>query len=526
VLESGDMYQGNRIQKGVEAASVVFCNPPFKDELAATLLRRTVAAMKPGTVFGFVLPVNELTGDPSAAVRQQMLRECELREISVFPDSMFDFASAETGIIIGRKLPPAKKPVNGTILFRRVRESKKDAFAERYDSSWQDRVTPDWLNSKNNARFVVPELRELWASCAHLPKLGDIVAGQGFSHRSSFPKSELESETERKGWPEGFSGLEGDPQTHGSPKTMWFNMEKSTILRPRAGKQSGKPQVVMNYAPVDRDAWRLKAFIDEVGRPATSRFLILRSLSSSISLNILWALCNSPFANAYAYAQASKRDITVGIMRDMHVPDFLPTNIIALDTAVTSYLSAARAFSAEQSRGAAKKTARRGTVKNAKVDDTRQVPLILPGIPIPEEIAAKQERLRALHWRVDAEVLKLYALPPERERELLDFFDKVPRVGVPFSQNGYIPLGFREVQTLDEFLRITDEWEATDDERCALLAKKIARTATPSELAKFKELQRFLALRQNFRAPLPIDEIKAEFAALKRKLGPLDKDEG
>lgn len=234
VLEGGDMYRNDRIKKGVEAASVVFCNPPFKDEQAATLLRRTVAALKPGGIFGFVLPVNELTGAPCAAVRRQLLRECELREISVFPDSMFDFASVETGIIIGRKLPPAKKPVNGTILFRRVREAKKDAFAERYDASWQERISPDWLASQTGARLIVPELRALWAACAHLPKLGDIVAGKGVEHRSQndpkFPVGSVaESDKKFPGAVLGFASVTDSGDTHEALPTRWLNLDKKCI---------------------------------------------------------------------------------------------------------------------------------------------------------------------------------------------------------------------------------------------------------------------------------------------------------
>ena len=100
---------------------------------------------------------------------------------------------------------------------------------------------------------------------------------------------------------------------------------------------------------------------------------------------------------------------------------------------------------------------------------------------------------------MDAELLKLYALPAEIERELLDFFDGVSRVGVPFKQKGYIPSAFREVLRLDEFLSITDEWVQTDERRCQLIEKRIQhgrRTAT--EDAEFKELQRLFDLRRSY----------------------------
>ena len=42
------------------------------------------------------------------------------------------------------------------------------------------------------------------------------------------------------------------------------------------------------------------------------------------------------------------------------------------------------------------------------------------------------EHLRILHWRIDAEVLRLYDLPAALERKVLDLFSGVHRRGVPF----------------------------------------------------------------------------------------------
>jgi hypothetical protein len=146
------------------------------------------------------------------------------------------------------------------------------------------------------------------------------------------------------------------------------------------------------------------------------------------------------------------------------------------------------------------------------------MPLDLSGGPGDGDIAAARERLRALHWRVDAEVLRLYALPPELERELLDAFDGVTRVGVPFEQTGYIPREFRDVLTLDEFLRITDEWDATEARRCELIERRIKEgRRTPAEEAEFRQLQRLLMLRRRFCSPLPAEEIKALTKRLKEE---------
>src|ERR1035437_8081273 len=453
VLNDGDMFAGSTLANETKSASVVLANPPFESEQAAKFLQRTVPALQPGAIFGFVLPVNELTGAACADVRRQLLAECEIKEISVFPDRMFKFASVETGIVLGRKHEAKKAPVTTGFRFRRVRESKMVDFRERYDDSWRDMVDAEWLTTKNNSRFVVPDLRRVWENCGNLSKFrrhADIV--QGIIHHTSnhpeFPKDAItESVARISGFVLGFAGMTNAPDTHLTPRMKWLNLDKNVVRF--SSSEAGIQQILLNYAPVDRDIWRLKAYLDSVGRPATSRVLRIHSKHSAAQLTVLWALCNSPFANAYTYAWASKRDITAGLIRAMPVPDLTSCNLARLEAAVRAYLDAAKEFTAtyQQPQLKTKPDVAKKKLPEQKTRD--QMHLGLPGQPSDEEIAIAKERLRALHWRADAEVLRLYALPPELERELLAAFDGVTRVGVPFEQTGYIPREFRDVFTLD-----------------------------------------------------------------------------
>jgi hypothetical protein len=516
VLEPMDMFADGSLAKETRTASVVLANPPFEKEKASAFLQRTVAALQPGTVFGFVLPVNELTGSASAAVRRHLLAECEIKEISVFPDRMFKFASVETGIVLGRKYPVRQTVVPCGIEFRRVRESKIQDFRERYDSSWDDSVDAAWLTIANSGRFVVPELRAVWDACGNLPRFRQFAAiKQGLIHRAKsdprFPKEAItESRIELPGLVQGFASIDDSPATHLTPTVWWLNLDKKTIRRPVGGTTVGIPQVVMNYAPVDRDAWRLKAFIDPIGRPATSRMLLIRPKSEGVSLACLWAICNSPITNAYTFALGSKRDIPAGLMRALPVPDFTVCDLSRLESAVLVYLDAARKFTRKSEKPVANAKANVKTKKAARLSLADQMQLGIGDAPSDDEIQAASERLRALHWRVDAEVLRLYALPPKLERELLDTFDGVRRVGVPFEQTRYIPREFRDVATLDEFLRITDEWDATDAQRCELIEKRIKTgRRTPEEEKEFRSLQRLLSSHRRYHNPQPmIDEDK------------------
>ena len=172
----------------------------------------------------------------------------------------------------------------------------------------------------------------------------------------------------------------------------------------------------------------------------------------------------------------------------------------SLEAAVQTYLLAAKEYTAAYGQKSPPKKQRAKEKKALPHAETPDLPLENLESDKATAESAIRGQLRALHWRVDAEVLKLYALPAELERELLDFFDGVARVGVPFAQKGYIPSVFREVQRLDDFLRITDEWEQTDDRRCHFIEKRLKHVRrTAAEEAEFKELQRLFDLRRSYR---------------------------
>src|SRR5439155_5827300 len=67
------------------------------------------------------------------------------------------------------------------------------------------------------------------------------------------------------------------------PKTVWLDGRAKNFRRPGAASVLGVPQVILNYAPVAREPWRLKAVIDEEGIAASSRFLVFRPKPHGLS---------------------------------------------------------------------------------------------------------------------------------------------------------------------------------------------------------------------------------------------------
>jgi hypothetical protein len=62
------------------------------------------------------------------------------------------------------------------------------------------------------------------------------------------------------------------------------------------------------------------------------------------------------------------------------------------------------------------------------------------------------DEARVLLKRVDAEVLRLYDLPPRLERQLLDLFSGQQRPGVPFAFERYFPEDFEPCFPLHMYL--------------------------------------------------------------------------
>jgi hypothetical protein len=536
-----DMFAGEYLDGHIAAASVVLVNPPFEDAAttaqqradgdlrhhrngqAAELLRRLLRSLPPEGIFGVVVPQSLLEGRPFLQLRRELLSSFELREISVFPDKMFQFADVETAIILGRRAPQ-ETPAGRAFTFRRIREADMPRFAAGYFASANTTGDAARMEQTEDACLVIPDLPDVWAFFRASPRFADVASIEnGFNFRGeddpAYPAGEVKIGTgPAKGFVQGFANVTGSPDTHLLPEIVWLNQNSAIIRRAVGGTERNIPQVLLNHVRVSRDRWRHKAFVDEVGRPAVASFLLVRPHLREWSLAVLWAVCNSPLANAYTYAHSAKKHIMAGFLREMPVPDLVKHSPDRLEAAVRAYLAAAREFSAKQVATATKSKApakaRRSTKSNASGGQLLFDALDLDS---PEAVTAARERLRALHWRVDAEVLRLYALPPKIERELLDFFGGVPRVGVPFVQTEYIPRGHRDVQTLDDWLRITDEWEATEQRRTALLEKEFAGRIDAADADELKDVTRLLRLRRRTFAPLPIAELEVFRDRLKRE---------
>jgi hypothetical protein len=485
-LEPQDMFLGDRLAARAKKNTILLANPPFDNftpqeqqqyrgqysdvrfvNKSAEVLWRTLPHLPEGGVFGVVLPQTILYSDNAHDLREFLSRECELREICLFPDKVFSFSDAESAILVGRRKTPGGQ---NEVRYRRIREWERDRFRSDYTASTTRIVRQSRFSANTSFSLRLPELEEVWCAFADNPILSDVASvGQGLIYRGAdLPSgSTTYSEEEFAGRHLGFVLFDRGLRLHELPKTHWMNLDPAIIRRPVSGTTVGSPQVLLNYAPASRGPWRLKALIDRRGHPVTSNFITVRPTASTCSIEAIWALLNSPVANAYAFSHLGRRHNIVGDIRQIPIPTV--GSFDGVERAARMYLAAASS-------------------------------------------EAGSAILQGLLLHIDAEVLRLYSLPLELEQSLLALFSDWKRVGVPFKQTRYLPRELEGRIRFSDFLQFEEDWSITNRERGMLIDKNISGRLNAEERTRLDALQAYTDYHIEMVAPRPthaLDELES-----------------
>jgi len=425
-LKRADMFLGTTLEVGAKKCGVLLANPPYerftKEERATyakaavnlgaktkacEMLRRTIPHLSKGACFGVVVPRGLLHSTEGTGLRRTVLSDFELSEIDVFEDKLFEKADHEAAVLIGRR--KTRSLASGEFCFRRVRNPGIEDFRNRFAFTSEERVEVARFEISPTRDLRVPEHDAVWRFLSDYPMLSDVArAGQGFSFRGQdLPKgAETLSEVQKPGYRPCFVTSRGDPPIFGTPKRKWMNPSSKVIQAPRMGLNSQPGQTIVNHVRVSRNQWSMKAWLDQEGTAVKGNFLVVRPGTSEVSGILIWALLNSPVANAYVYCLATKRHIIGGDLLRLPIPRGPGDWMGAIVSTAQAYLVT-----------------------------TKDTGGFFQPDPDPEAVKAK---LLAM----DAAVLKAYDMPPRLERQLLDLFTGVPRKGVGCTFTGYYPPGF------------------------------------------------------------------------------------
>jgi N-6 DNA Methylase len=463
-LDLEDMFVGSNLVERAKRSTIFLANPPFDNfspaeqqsyaqngskphllNKSAEMLRRVLPNLPLGAVIGVVVPQSVLYSEHSHTVRELLLRNYELKEVCLFPDKVFSFSGAESAVLVGRRTENRKSSTE--VRYRRVRERGVELFKSDYAASTRT-VKQHRFMAEQSLSLRLPDLEEIWDALSNNPRLSEIATvRQGFTYYGrGLPKgTQTYSESRFTGAHRGFVFFDSGICLNELPTSYWVNLDREAIIYPRGGVKEGSEQILLNYAAASRGPWRLKALIDAKGHPVTSNFIVVRP-TPDYSLDFIWAVLNSPVANAFAFSHLGKRHNIVGTIRRIPVPE--PASFEAVESAVEAYSEA---------------------------------------IGQGADTSILQSRL----LRIDSEVLRLYSLSETLEHSLLELFRGWRRVGVPFKQTEYLPKELERKLRLRDFLQFEQSWSATNRERNTLIDKNIAGTLRADERTRLDVLQTY-----------------------------------
>lgn len=418
-IAEGDIYWGDTLSKKAKDTTILLCNPPFEDfnrdektkysglncvNKAAEVLFRTLSYLPKDSVFGVILPQGFLHKKNLSGLRKQILDNFELRTICILPDNVFAKAGHPSTILLGRKLKSGRE-----ISYVRVLKTGLKAFTENYQAK-EESISKECLYKAEDYSFKRIEFNVIWEYCTSLHTLGDISdIGRGIEYKSELDIDSKISFNKKPGFQKGLYSYDNNPPIDMLPELVWLNISRESIQSSGSGI-SDKPKVLVNRIRGGRSPWRLRAWIDTKGYPFGKAFISVTP-KVNISLFAIWALINSPLANAYLYDYC-ERDNKEGILRKIPIPYFAKGTLEQLEELVAEYFA----------------------LRNSEF-----------GIDI-------RDKARRLLLSIDAEVMRLYDLPPKMEKRILDLFQGIKRKGVDFKFEGYYPESFESAIPLHEYL--------------------------------------------------------------------------
>lgn len=405
-LKHHDVFAGGTLENATAKTMILVGNPPFENiegrspdtPKPVELLRRALPALPDQALIGLVLPRSFVDGSDYKKERETILNNFELISLTGLPDRIFLHSDMETIIIVARKHQPQHK---GSVVYREVKDNERKAFRSRHQVTWEDKVPQSYFKDKMQGRLIVPLLREIWERLEHYPKLYDVADIRiGVQYEPTLVRGMLKEIIRSKpftGSVPAISMITNGYMQFIAKDTVYISTDKHLRrIRARGAWDLDwkKPKVVIPASRMSRGPWRYAAAIDIDGRLVSRGFYAVWPKTDTLNVEVLAALLNSPIAAAFTYAHSFQRTIPKRAYQDIPIPEMPSDSMQIIYSLVHNYLE------------------------------------------VLHKDAAKAKNILL---QIDAEILKLYNLPPRLERKLLDIFWGQQR-SVPFEFTGYIPL--------------------------------------------------------------------------------------
>lgn len=399
-IDRADAFADKVIENASKNSMILIANPPFEKTKIndkalpkpLEFLQRSLPNLPDGALIGLVLPRSFLDSIAYKEERKFLLNNFEINAITTLPDKIFLYSEAETVIVSARKRKPQK---SRSFPYTEVRNEHREVFKTKFGFTWREKVPQSYFDRTKENRLIVPFLKEVWNRIGTYPCLHEVaMVKTGIRYKSSIPENLLVQNSEFPDSKKGIFNVTPGFYQYIAIDTVYMSTKKEHMQSTAIKCPWDLPKVILPASRMSRGRWRFAGAIDTQKRVFSRRFYGAWP-KSSISVHTLAAILNSPVAQAFVYCNVSGRDILIKTYEDIPIPKIedIQKNEEIIANRVRRYLT--------------------------------------------ELKSAPSQAYKTL-LEIDAEILKLYRLPPKLERQLLDIFWGQER-DIPFEFKGYIP---------------------------------------------------------------------------------------
>jgi hypothetical protein len=408
-ITNNDFFASSDPHPFLTQAQVVLCNPPYEDftmsqrqaNPALHSANKAVEALHrilqhPPKMLGVVLPRVFINGQSYRQVKKQ-INECYKDITLVELPPIFTFSEAETVLLIAHGNQTSQPTWQSVIV------EKKDyqQFISTGQPTLQTAIPFNPVkNGEESDLLWQSRLKHIWDELASLPHLGDIAdIHRGIEYNLSLKENENElvSDIPQGGFARGLRKVTDDFEPYTVSTATYLNMNPVLMRRDAYKLPWDKPKVIANAARLSRGHWLIAGAVDDKGLVCTHRFHGIWP-TGALPIEVIAAVLNGPIANAFLSVARTSRDNQIRTLRQIPIPNFSPSQIHLIVSLVRDYIAYRERWQEDST--------------NAKY---------------------YEGSCRGLMGRIDAEILGMYNLSLDLEREIIDYFKGYTRPG-PVSQ--------------------------------------------------------------------------------------------
>jgi len=293
----------------------------------------------------------------------------------------------------------------------------------------------------------VPRLLEVWESLASRPTLAQIatiktgIRYKSLKHHPDLGRT-LHSQP-GESLKKGIDVVTSSFMQYTAEGQKYFSMNPEQHQNKAYLYKWDQEKVIVPASRNSRGSWRYAAAYDNSGLCVSRRFYAIWPKSPNlIPAKVITALLNSPVAMAYVSTHASQKDIPVSVYESIPLPS-------------------------------------KDRLEQAK---DKIIGLVDKYIALINAELFIEDEVKSTLLEIDAEILRLYDLPPKFERQLLDLFWGEKR-RVPLDFFGYIPPEYESWIPLHIY--ISQNFRKT---KAQAILKAIPKNCSPETIQFFQSL--------------------------------------